>query len=89
MGVDRRFGGDGRASVSSLRVFSGVCAASSVKVFPGAGQGAAGRAGGTADHLHPPGDDKHYTDASQYVHSDTWFYYSSNSAICFFSLPTH
>lgn len=28
---------------------------SSVKVFPGARQGAAGRAGGTADHLHPPG----------------------------------
>lgn len=29
---------------------------SSVQVFPGARQRAAGGAGGTTDHLHPPGD---------------------------------
>ena len=33
-------------------------ARSSVKVFPGARQRAAGGAGGAADHLHPPGDGK-------------------------------
>ena len=40
-------------------------AGSSIQLFPGARQWAAGGAGGAADHLHPPGDQRRYCQTSE------------------------